>query len=59
MRIEHSDKGWSGMTYSEKNKELFERQKALLAEFLQHGAISEEQHDKSLHDLEEKMRFSE
>ncbi|MBQ1316451.1 MAG: GNAT family N-acetyltransferase, partial [Lachnospiraceae bacterium] len=43
------------LTYKEKNRELFEREKALLDEFLKHGAISKSQHDKSLHDLIEKM----
>ena len=48
-------KDWSALTYKEKNRELFEREKALLDEFLKHGAISPAQHDKSLHDLIEKM----
>ena len=48
-------KDWSALTYKEKNRELFEREKALLDEFLKHGAISRAQHDKSLHDLIEKM----
>ncbi|MBQ6545503.1 MAG: GNAT family N-acetyltransferase [Lachnospiraceae bacterium] len=48
-------KDWSALTYKENNRELFEREKALLDEFLKHGAISRAQHDKSLHDLIEKM----
>ena len=43
------------LTYKEKNHQLFLREKALLAEFLEHGAISQTQHDKSLHDLIERM----
>ena len=39
----------------EKNVQLYLRQKALLDRFLQNGAISKEQHDKSLHDLTVKM----
>ena len=46
---------WEKLTYKEKNHQLFLREKALLAEFLEHGAISQAQHDKSLHDLIEKM----
>ena len=38
-----------------KNHELFLRQKELLDLFLEHGAITQAQHDKSLHDLIEKM----
>ncbi len=34
---------------------LFKRQKKTLDTFLEHGAISQLQHDKSLHDLIEKM----
>ena len=39
----------------EKNHQLFLRQKDLLDQFLQNGAITKAQHDKSLHDLREKM----
>ena len=39
----------------DKNHQLFLRQKALLAQFLQNGAITKAQHDKSLHDLRKKM----
>lgn len=49
------DQSWGKLTYAEKNHQLFLREKALLAEFLAHGAISRAQHDKSLHDLREKM----
>ena len=53
--MESENRQWEGLTYEEKNHELFLRQKALLDEFLEHGAISQAQHDKSLHDLTEKM----
>ena len=39
----------------DKNHQLFLRQKALLDLFLQNGALTRAQHDKSLHDLREKM----
>ena len=46
---------WSSLTYEEKNRLLFLRQKETLDMFLERGAISQAQHDKSLHDLIEKM----
>ena len=51
------NKEWDSFTHEEKNKVLYERQRALLDEFLEHGAISKAQHDKSLHDLTEKMEI--
>ncbi len=39
----------------EKNLELFLRQRETLTLFLERGAISQAQHDKSLHDLIVKM----
>ena len=53
MEIENEE--WSALSYEEKNHQLFLRQKALLDGFQEHGAISQAQHDKSLHDLIEKM----
>ena len=50
-----NDQTWEKLTYEEKNHQLFLREKSLLAEFLEHGVISQAQHDKSLHDLIEKM----
>ncbi len=46
---------WSSLTYEEKNRLLFLHQKKTLDMFLERGAISQAQHDKSLHDLIEKM----
>ena len=46
---------WETLTPEEKRRALYERQVAMLATFLEHGAISKEQHDKSLHDLTAKM----
>ena len=48
---------WESMSYSEKNKELFLRQKQLLDMFLERNAISKKQYDKSLGDLSEKMNM--
>ncbi len=46
---------WSNLSYKEKNNLLFHRQRKTLEMFLERGAISREQHDKSLNDLIEKM----
>ena len=46
---------WDALTLEEKNHWLFLKEKALLDTFLQHGAITRAQHDKSLRDLTEKM----
>ena len=43
------------MTADEKKLDLYLRQKELLDTFLEHGAISQAQHDQSLGDLTEKM----
>jgi len=59
MDVSIEDEKWDAMTHKQKNHELFLRQKALLDQFLEKGAISREQHDKSLHDLTEKMHESE
>ncbi len=49
------NKIWSDLTYEQKEHELFLKQKKALDTFLKHGAISKEEHDRSLHDLAEKM----
>lgn len=46
---------WDSLDYEEKNKLLFQRQKRILEMFLERGAISQEQHDKSLQELNQKM----
>ena len=58
MTTDISDPAWDSLSYAEKNKLLYERQKKMLEEFLEKGAISKAQYDKSLHDLTEKMRIS-
>ena len=55
MTVNISDQAWGGLSHEEKNRELFFKQKELLDQFLERGAISQAQHDKSLHDLTEKM----
>lgn len=50
-----TDSAWSEMTHDQKNHQLFLKQKALLDQFLETGAISKAQHDQSLHDIVEKM----
>ena len=51
--------GWDGLSREEKNRQLYLRQKELLDTFLEKGAISRAQYEKSLHDLTEKMGFGE
>ena len=50
---------WEQMTPSQKKKQLFLNQKALLDKFLERHAISQAQYQKSLGDLRVKMGFSE
>ena len=53
--MEKEMKDWSALSYEEKNHQLYLKQKALLDLFLERGAITQAQHDKSLHDLTVKM----
>ena len=46
---------WEAMSHEEKNHQLYLKQKELLDTLLDHGAITRAQHDKSFHDLKEKM----
>ena len=50
---------WEALSPEEKRRALYEKQKATLAVFLAHGAITQAQHDKSLHDLAVKMGYGE
>lgn len=50
---------WEKLTPEQKKKQLYLKQKELLDTFLEHHAISQEQYDKSLHDMIEKMKISE
>ena len=49
---------WETLTPEEKRRALYDRQVALLDTFLEHGAITQAQHDKSLHDLTVKMGYT-
>ena len=53
------EKQWENMTHEEKQAWLFRQQKETLNCFLEHGAISKDQYNKSLHDLKEKMGYQE
>ena len=52
---------WEKLSPEQKKIQLYLEQKKTLEAFLERGAISQEQHDKSLHDLTEKfaMKISE
>lgn len=56
MELPKND-AWEKPTLEEKKRQLYEQQKTALDTFLEHGAISKEQHDKSLHDLTMKMGY--
>lgn len=55
MNIESVD--WALLSPAEKKKQLFLKQKNLLDTFLEKHAISQEQYDKSLGDLRDKMEM--
>lgn len=55
MDYSKENQNWDSLSYVEKNHQLYLKQKALLDQFLEKGAVSQAQHDKSLHDLIEKM----
>ena len=58
MGIEENNENWEKLTYSEKNHQLFLRQKALLALFLEKRAISRQQYEnRKLRFREEKNRM--
>ncbi len=50
---------WETLSYGEKNRALFHEQKRTLDLFLERGAISRVQYEKSLHDLREKTGMTE
>ena len=51
------DEVWPTLSPEEKKRRLYESQKELLKAFLERGAISRAQYDKSLGDLTEKMGY--
>ena len=57
LDIRIDDPEWDTLSHEEKNRRLFEHQKRTLDLFLESGAISRDQHDKSLRDLMEKMNI--
>ena len=56
--MEYIQTDWEKLTSTEKKKQLFLNQKQTLDLFLERNAISQEQYDKSLGDLKEKMKVS-
>ena len=58
MMVTEQD-NWSGLSPEEKKKELYLRQKRILDDFLERGAITQAQYDKSFGDLTEKMGMGE
>ena len=51
MDTKIEDTAWDAMSHEEKKHQLYLKQKQLLDMFLERGAISQAQHDKSLYDL--------
>lgn len=57
MTFSIKDPEWDSMTAEEKRRQLYLKQRATLDMFLEKGAITQAQHDKSLHDLTVKMGY--
>ncbi len=55
MDVSIENPAWEALSHAEKNHRLFLAQKHTLELFLERGAITRAQFDKSLHDLAEKM----
>ena len=55
MDVKIEDTAWDAMSHEERKHQLYLKQKQMLDMFLERGAISQAQHDKSLHDLTVKM----
>ena len=55
MELNIHDPAWEALSHEEKNHQLFLSQKHTLQLFLERGAITRAQYDKSLRDLAEKM----
>lgn len=53
--MENNTSSWENMSNEQKNHQLYLQQKKMLNMLLEHGAITQAQHDKSLKDLREKM----
>ena len=57
--MEQTDPKWSDLSAPEKKRQLFLNQKATLLLFLEKGAITQAQFEKSYGDLMRKMGFEE
>ncbi len=57
--MEQTDPKWGDLSAPEKKRQLFLNQKATLLLFLEKGAITQAQFDKSYGDLRRKMGFEE
>ncbi len=57
--MENENEGWGALPPEEKKRRLFLKQKELLDTFRSTNAISQDQYDKSLGDLREKMGIKE
>ena len=57
--IDAEEQPMLSLSHAEKRHQLFLNQKATLDSFLEHGAISRAQYEKSLHDLQVKMNETE
>ncbi len=57
MEFEPGAEQWEKLSKEEKRRQLYLKQKALLELFLEKGAISRAQYEKSLNDLTEKMGY--
>ena len=52
------DSGWEKLTQEEKKRVLFQKQREVLDDFLERGAITKAQYDKSLGDMKKKMGYN-
>ena len=58
MDVDQEVFDWQALTPEEKKRQLFLKQKATLDSFLERGAISQAQYDKSFNDMKDKMGFT-
>ena len=57
MDVDHDLFDWQTLSPEENKQQLFLKQKATLDSFLERGAISQAQYDKSFNDMKEKMGY--
>ena len=57
MRVSVANGEWDSLSYVEKNRKLFAKQKQLLDAFYKHKAISKYQYDEEIHYPEDKMQL--